>query len=582
MNGNHLEDLKKEVKEIRDRHPAISIDNAFVSWFLRAFITDNEESAIKALTGGAKDKGVDAIYTDHNSRIVFIIQGKYHQGPKPPSENRSDVIALGDLGRVLLNDEPREFRSLLKDSDLSVKDELEKARKLIHRHGYSLNLQFVSTGKVSKTHKNEAEQKVYEWDNASFQAFSRGDLVRLMRDYVEGAAPPVPTIILPIHGEQLFTRFDESTGISSWVFTILGGELGKLYNEIGVRLFARNIRGFLGNTDINRGMENTISNEPDHFWYFNNGVTIVCDEAKQITEKGKKNLRVTNAQIINGQQTTRILAKYKNKSGASLLVKVISVPRDSEDAHLKYNQLISSIVSATNWQNAIKQSDLKSNDIEQIRLERDLRKVGYQYLRKKQTISEARRITGNRYAFFIKKEDLAKYAGACLLDPYEVRRGINRLFEDDVYSKIFDARNSLDYITFYWLHRIASWYSKGDIRRGYAKWLVLHFLWSELGISFKKYRVRENFRYISERYNDYYKELKPLYTAIDTAFKATMAFYRQNRKTEDGVIDESSFFRYKNLNNKFSDFWKTSQNSKRRQLVENRLNSFCEYLDTLE
>ena len=137
MNGNHLEDLKKEVKEIRDRHPAISIDNAFVSWFLRAFITDNEESAIKALTGGAKDKGVDAIYTDHNSRIVFIVQGKYHQGPKPPSENRSDVIALGDLGRVLLNDEPREFRSLLKDSDLSVKDELEKARKLIHKHGYS-------------------------------------------------------------------------------------------------------------------------------------------------------------------------------------------------------------------------------------------------------------------------------------------------------------------------------------------------------------------------------------------------------------------------------------------------------------
>jgi len=68
MSVNYIKDLKKEVEEIKDRYPAISIDNVFVAWFLRAFITDNEKSAIKALLGGAKDKGVDAV----NFRIIIM------------------------------------------------------------------------------------------------------------------------------------------------------------------------------------------------------------------------------------------------------------------------------------------------------------------------------------------------------------------------------------------------------------------------------------------------------------------------------------------------------------------------------
>ena len=48
---------------------------------------------------------------------------------------------------------------------------------------------------------------------------------------------------------------------------------------------------------------------------------------------------------------------------------------------------VSKIVAATNWQNAIKASDLMSNDRRQIDLERNLRKLDYQYLRKRQSKS---------------------------------------------------------------------------------------------------------------------------------------------------------------------------------------------------
>ena len=46
---NLLQNLRKEVDEIIDRHPKISPDNAFVTWFLRAFIVENEARAIDVL-----------------------------------------------------------------------------------------------------------------------------------------------------------------------------------------------------------------------------------------------------------------------------------------------------------------------------------------------------------------------------------------------------------------------------------------------------------------------------------------------------------------------------------------------------
>jgi hypothetical protein len=41
---DHFAALKKEVLEIQDRHSGLSPDNAFVAWYLRAFIVDDEAS----------------------------------------------------------------------------------------------------------------------------------------------------------------------------------------------------------------------------------------------------------------------------------------------------------------------------------------------------------------------------------------------------------------------------------------------------------------------------------------------------------------------------------------------------------
>src|SRR5713226_613256 len=101
--------------------------------------------------------------------------------------------------------------------------------------------------------------------------------------------------------------------------------------------------------------------EPERFFYYNNGITIVCDEAERKGAQGRDFMQVGNPQIINGQQTTRVLAASpQDAAKACVLVKVIRVPRDVDGDGEAFEGLVSRIVAGTNWQNAIKPSDLMS------------------------------------------------------------------------------------------------------------------------------------------------------------------------------------------------------------------------------
>jgi len=94
--------------------------------------------------------------------------------------------------------------------------------------------------------------------------------------------------------------------------------------------------------------------------------------------------------------------------------------------------------------------------------------------------------------------------------------------------------------------------------------------------------LRDNFRYIVERFNTYDSELKPLYKAIDATFRSAMAFYRQNKRTPEGMMDESSFFKHKNIHERFGKFVNSSKNVKERTLINRQLKTFLENVETLE
>jgi hypothetical protein len=206
-----------------------------------------------------------------------------------------------------------------------------------------------------------------------------------MRDYLDGVAPPIPSLDLVMesgHGisvNGILQRYDARSKIESWVFSMQGDAIGDLYETGGKRLFARNIRGFLGeSTNVNRSMEYTLRDEPERFFYFNNGITILCDEAQKVSFQGRDVLRVSNPQIINGQQTTRTLSRRASEARkASVIVRVLQVPRGGSNGDDEFDALVSQIVEGTNWQNSIRPSDLVANGRRQVELQRELRKRGY-------------------------------------------------------------------------------------------------------------------------------------------------------------------------------------------------------------
>ena len=237
--------IKTEVREITHRHSALKHDEGFLTWFLRAFIVDDEDTARKSLTGKSRDKGIDGIYIDHDARTVFVLQGKYRQADSPPLEDRNHVLGFAHLAGVLKGVRA-DFAQFIDNLDEGVLGELEKARKmLLAPHNYRLTLYFVTSGRVSKNLAEEAEAAATQSD-AALQIFDRHGLVRLLHDYVEGAAPPVPTLDLPTLGTELLHRHDPATRITSYLFSMSGKELAKIYDKAGIRLFARNIRGYLG------------------------------------------------------------------------------------------------------------------------------------------------------------------------------------------------------------------------------------------------------------------------------------------------------------------------------------------------
>jgi hypothetical protein len=127
-------DLRRELDEFKERYPKLADDELFVLLFLRAFVADDEGSALSALCGGPRDKGVDAVLIDDPARIVFVVQGKSRQKVAAKAELRGDVTGFAQLAAYLCGDEPA-FASLSKDLSPEVSRRLEEARTRIKKRG---------------------------------------------------------------------------------------------------------------------------------------------------------------------------------------------------------------------------------------------------------------------------------------------------------------------------------------------------------------------------------------------------------------------------------------------------------------
>ena len=91
-------------------------------------------------------------------------------------------------------------------------------------------------------------------------------------------------------------------------------DLIALHEKYEDALFAENIRNPLGSkTDVNDAIRTTLADDPEHFFYMNNGVTILAANIapKKAANDGEQTLDLRGLSVINGAQTIATAAAFK-------------------------------------------------------------------------------------------------------------------------------------------------------------------------------------------------------------------------------------------------------------------------------
>ena len=154
---------------------------------------------------------------------------------------------------------------------------------------------------------------------------------------------------------------------SVYLALINGELLAALYNEFRDRLLEKNVRSFLQvKGGVNKGIRDTLRDEPDMFLAYNNGISVTAESVEIIRdENGKPSIkRVRDMQIVNGGQTTAsIFNAWSDKKPGIDLSKVfvqmkLSVIESAEDMDV----IVPRISTFANTQNKIQVADFSAND----------------------------------------------------------------------------------------------------------------------------------------------------------------------------------------------------------------------------
>ena len=247
---------------------------------------------------------------------------------------------------------------------------------------------------------------------------------------------------------------DPGSDYQGYLTVIPGVMLANLYDRFGPRLLERNVRSFLqARGKVNKGIRQTIINEPHRFFSYNNGITATADHIDFEENSGSMRImKVRNLQIVNGGQTTASLAHTAKKDKTDLTsifvqCKLSVIPEELVD------EIVPLISRYANSQNKVSDADFFANDPFHISIEELSRTVWapavgdssrntrwfYERARGQYVDAKARESTPARKRQFealspnrqkFTKTDLAKYENTWMQLPHIVSLGAQKNFND--------------------------------------------------------------------------------------------------------------------------------------------------------
>ncbi len=333
--------------------------------------------AAHSVCDGATDNGIDAVYVNHQLHKLVVVQSKYDQ-------NASGSITVADFVRFkescteLMDEKYELFNEHLQKSANDISE-------AITNFDYKILFIYAYTGK--KELSEDITRRIHDWEkeiNESMAAESIEDRDTYIVNVIPFSLDDMVQYLRKqsIHNVTLDNVELLQYGIVSEpyeaIFGIISGiQLAEWWDAYADKLLERNIRGVLGNkTDVNTSIKDTINSDPDKFWYFNNGITILVEDfrkkerARVATIRDVGQFSFSNASIINGAQTLSTIGLNANTLPEGYLesikvpVRFIKIKNDYTFA--------GSVTRANNHQNRVTGRDFASQDEEQIRIQNEV------------------------------------------------------------------------------------------------------------------------------------------------------------------------------------------------------------------
>lgn len=156
---------------------------------------------------------------------------------------------------------------------------------------------------------------------------------------------------------------------------IISGELlASLYQEYRDRLLEKNVRSFLQvKGSVNKGIRNTLHDEPEMFLAYNNGISVTAESVRIIRDNnGRPSIAaIRDMQIVNGGQTTASIfnASVDKKSPVDLSRVSVQMKLSVITDPANMDEIVPRISLYANSQNKVQIADFSANDPFHRRLE---------------------------------------------------------------------------------------------------------------------------------------------------------------------------------------------------------------------
>lgn len=361
-----------------ERRSKIDRQNAFLSRSLAALAIKiltgiPSDDAARSVTDGWDDNGLDAIYYHRQERILYVVQAKW-------KHNGAGSIDRGEAQKFIKGFEDLVYAHFDRFND-RIKMRRRELEDCLKDAGTKLILVVVHTGQqgLSDVIQRDFQDCLDKFNDtsevAAVRELSQSNLHSIVVQGMQGE---------PINVDVALHEWGQTQDPSrAYYGQVAAIDIAAWWDKYHPRLLAPNIRMFLGDTSVNETLVRTLAEEPNKFWYFNNGITALCSSIKKkplggpARESGTFECR--DFKIVNGAQTAGAIAYAAKKHPTSVTqarvpIRIVSLEKSPDNFERE-------ITRYNNTQNRIERRDFAALDPEQerIRIELQLEEVRYTY-----------------------------------------------------------------------------------------------------------------------------------------------------------------------------------------------------------